>query len=353
MTQLAGPGLQFHCSIHPPESPREIFEPLRVANEVGFDRVWIPDQTFHCDPFVVLAEAARVSDIPVGLSVTNPFSRHPVQIARSIATLRQLCPRPDWAFAIGASNPRTVLRPLRIPMVNPARNIGESVRVIRALLRGERVTSTDPRLSFAADGVRLEIDPADDVSVLIGTRGPQTLRQAGRFADGVIVESMFAPETIAWAKRHISAGRPTAPDRDHQPYIAWQITEVVEPGTSLPAHAERSARMLMRTTHPQVLQMMGFTEPLIESVKSDDADRSVPEWALRRFAAFGTAPEVRSLVDGARRSGADAWSCTFTGSASVTSEDMRKFAADIIRPLREQWSAADHDESNEGTATSQ
>lgn len=330
-------GFQFHCSILPPMSPPDIISILQVAQEDGFDRVWIPDETFHCDPFVLLAEAARVSDLPLGLAVTNPFTRHPVQIARAIAGLRHLRPHSDWAFAIGASNPRRVLKPLGMEMRNSAYNIGESVRVIRELLRGDTVTRRDSRLSFSLENVRLDIDPVDDVDILVGSRGPRTLQQAGRFADAAIVESLFTPEAIAWASNQIATGLNNRDDRHSLRYIAWQVTEITDDDQTLPENIRDSIVMLMRTTHRDVLQLLGFSDDLIATIKSSQSAEAIPGWTLRKFAAIGSASDIRKTIDAAADAGANAWSCTFTGTPGQITGRMDEFATAVMQPLRNAW----------------
>lgn len=326
--------MEFSCCILPPRQPREMRAFARLAEELGFDRFWVSDQTFHSDPFVMLLELARYVRLPLGLALTNPFTRHPAQIARAIATVRHLAPRPDWAFALGAANPRHVLAPLGMPLRNAATQTGTALSVVRDLLAGNEVNCIDSRLDYRLEGIRLEIEPVTDVGLYLGTRGPRMLREGGARADGVIVEALFAPEAVEWARGEIRTGRAESTLPGEPRYVAWQVTEVLAPGEAVPGHAAAFAKHLMSTTHDSVLARVGFSPELIATVKADGAVADVPDWAVRRFAAVDTAEHLQAAVLAAQRAGAGAWSCSFSGSAEETAAGMKRFATEVIAPLR-------------------
>lgn len=326
--------MKFGCCVLPPHDPVGMRRFVQLAEELGYDRFWLADQTFHADPFVALGDVARAAGISLGLALTNPFTRHPVQIARAIATLRHLAPREDWVFAIGASNPKHVLAPLGMRLRNAATQTGTAITVIRDLLHGETVTCTDPRLDYEMTEVALEIDPCDDVDLYLGTRGPRMLQQGGRVADGVIVEALFTPEAISWASGEILKGQVEAGRERPPAYVAWQITEVLEAGEPVPDHAVAFAHHLMSTTHESVLSRLGFDPELIAVVKTGDRPEAVPDWAVKTFAAMDTAERLRERVAQAADAGAEMWSCSFTGSPEETVRSMRRFAEEVIQPVR-------------------
>lgn len=326
-------GMEFSCCLLPPHDPRALIELTQVAAEVGYDRVWIPDQSLRCDPFATLVQLANEVDLPLGLAVTNPFARHPVQVARSIATVCHLTGRTDWEFALGASNPHHVLKPLGLTMRNSARQIGAAVSVIKKLLAGERVTYRDTRSDFVVDDAQLELDPVHDVRILIGTRGPQTMAEAGRNADGVLVEGLFTAEGINWARDVIGIGAHSRVLDDFR-YTAWQVTEVLDEDAAVPEHAAAFARVLMSTTHSTVLSRLGFDEQLIAAVHDPSTTATVPAWALQKLIAVGTPAQLLERVTAASQAGAHGWACSFTGNAAETVRSMKRFAAEVIQAYR-------------------
>lgn len=305
----------------------------RTAASLGYDRVWIPDQSLRCDPFVALLHLAHEVDVPLGLAVTNPFARHPVQIARSISTVRHLTGRTDWQFAMGASNPHHVLKPMGLRMRNSARQIGASVEVIKKLLAGETVTYRDPRVDFVLDDVCIELDPTPDVKILVGTRGPQTMVESGRTADGVLVEGLFTPEGIQWARGTVAEGGRGRGEHQFE-YIAWQVTEVLDDGAEIPSHAADFARVLMSTTHASVLARLGFDDNLIGRVHDPDDHDPVPQSAIQSLLAVGTAEQLAERVSAAAQAGAQGWACSFTGDTAQTVASMKRFATEVIARYR-------------------
>ena len=104
-----------------------------------FDRFWVSDQTFHADPFVLLADLANRTRIPLGLAVTNPYARHPAQLARAMATLAQLHPERESISA--RTNARRVLAPLGLSARNGPRHIRVAIETIRRLTAGDTIAA--------------------------------------------------------------------------------------------------------------------------------------------------------------------------------------------------------------------
>lgn len=323
--------MDFHCAVLPPRRPERMTRFALLAEELGYDRFWIADQTFHADPFQLLQFAAQEASLPMGLAVTSPFSRHPVQIARSIATLAHLRPRSDWVVALGTANPHHVLSRMGLELRNSAETIVAAVEVIRALLAGETVSYSSADVTFELRDVTLDIDSPPPVRIYVGTRGPRTLRKAGAVADGMIVEAMFLPALVRWAKEQIEAE--TQGEVGSREYVAWQVTQVLDPGEPLPASAVSFAQMLMRTTARATLEMLGFGPDLIEDLKSG-RDVQVPPHHVQQFVAAGTAEELRAMVEAAAEAGADSWSCVFTGDEETAMTAMKRFAVEVISPMR-------------------
>src|SRR5687767_15819548 len=93
---------------------RDVVALARQAEALGYDDLYLPDQTFHRDPFALLALCAEATErIRLGLAVTNPYTRHPVQIARAAATLAEMS-EGRFVLGLGAGNKPRVLAGLGI-----------------------------------------------------------------------------------------------------------------------------------------------------------------------------------------------------------------------------------------------
>lgn len=108
--------------------------------------------------------------------------RHPVTVARSLATLAELAPgRIVFGVGIGGEDRHEV----EVCGVDPrtrGRRCDSSLTVLRALLAGDEVTHHDEFVSI--DGCRIAPSPSPQIPILVGGRSDAAIRRAGRFGDG-------------------------------------------------------------------------------------------------------------------------------------------------------------------------
>lgn len=326
--------MEFHVALSPRRNPEETLEVIKEASRLGYDRLWLADQTFHADPFVLLNAAAQVTRMPLGLAVTNPFARHPVQVARAIATLCRLSPRREWLIGLGTANPQHVLAPLGIALRHPAKQLSSALTVIRSLLQGERVTCDDPDIDFKLFDVSLDIVPVSNVQLYIGTRGPKVLEAAGAVADGVLVESLFTQQGVSWAQHRLNLGSGAARDvAFDRPYVAWQVTEVCAEGDDPSPETRAFAVLLMASTAVATLKHLEVPEPVIDLVKSQPDWRQVPLTEIKKFIAAGTSKELADRVVAAGEAGVGAWALVLPPPDEGIGM-MTRFATEVISRVR-------------------
>ena len=69
----------------------ELLRAAAAADEADLDAVLINDVYFHRSPFTLLGALSRETHrVKLGTNVTNPFVRHPVDLASQIATVNEL-----------------------------------------------------------------------------------------------------------------------------------------------------------------------------------------------------------------------------------------------------------------------
>jgi 5,10-methylenetetrahydromethanopterin reductase len=186
--------------------PAERFVRLAVlAEEVGFDQIWLSHDLFWRSAPVLLAMAATAtSKIALGVGVFNPVSMHVSEIAMAAASLHEVSGG-RFRIGLGAGADQFLgwagleADP---PVVRTRRAIGE----LRALLSGQ-----------APDGWPLEgalrTEPAT-VPIYVGAMGPRMLELAGELADGAL-PLLFPPEHFRTAAEQVLAGaRRAGRDRD-------------------------------------------------------------------------------------------------------------------------------------------
>jgi F420-dependent oxidoreductase-like protein len=177
----------------------------------GFASYWLAEHpTGGIDALTVLAAIApRVPRIELGTAIVPTWPRHPMVMAAQAATAQQVM-EGRLALGIGLSH-ETMLAQLGIPMEKPVRHLREYLSILVPLLREGKVDFTGEALECRAE---LFKKPASAPPVLVAALGPQTLRVAGRLADGTSL-AWVGPKTV---REHVAptlraaateAGRPS------------------------------------------------------------------------------------------------------------------------------------------------
>ncbi|MFC4947238.1 LLM class flavin-dependent oxidoreductase [Pseudonocardia sp. GCM10023141] len=197
----------------PQSPPEELRGVVQSAEAAGIDELWLWEDCFLEGGFTAAAAALAWSgELRVGIGLLPVPLRNPALAAMEIATLARMFPGRflpgighgvlDWMAQVGAGvpSPMTLLR--------------EYTVAVRELLHGATVT-TDGRFVRLA-GVALDWPPAVVPPLLVGGRGPKTLRLAGELADGVLLDVAISRDQIRAAVDVVeegaaAAGRTEAP----------------------------------------------------------------------------------------------------------------------------------------------
>jgi 5,10-methylenetetrahydromethanopterin reductase len=240
---------------------RSTVELIARAEAAGFDSAWMADQTFHADPYVLLAVTAfRIPRLDLCIGLTNPFTRHPATTARAIASIAALTDR-RVVLGLGVGNNRELLDPLGL-LDRPVTGLAEAIPVVRELLAGGTVEWQGE--VFTLRGVRLEIDGPFDVPLLVGGRGSRTLSVAGRLADGAVLS--LAGLGRAWdtvAEAASEAGRDPGALRK----VAWGQC-VIDPTEDDLVRARRDLGHVIGRSPEAGLTMLGLDPDRIRRVKA-------------------------------------------------------------------------------------
>ena len=197
-----------------PQSPPErLRETVLAAEAAGVEELWLWEDCFLEGGLTTAAAALAWSErLRVGVGLLPVPLRNPALAAMEIATLARLFPGRfaagighgvlSWMGQVGAaaSSPMGLLR--------------EYTVALRDLLHGRTVTAEGRYVRL--DAVTLDWPPEQVPPLLVGARGPKTLRLAGELADGVILDSGVSRdairESVAWVEEgRAAAGRAGAP----------------------------------------------------------------------------------------------------------------------------------------------
>ncbi|MFF4727312.1 LLM class flavin-dependent oxidoreductase [Streptomyces mirabilis] len=277
----------------PPERLRAV---ARAADDTGLEELWLWEDCFLEGGISAAAAAlAWTERVRVGVGLLPVPLRNVAITAMEAATLHRMFPGrailgvghgvQDWMGQVGAraESPVTLLR--------------EHLDALRALLRGERV-STDGRY-VKLDGVALDWPPGEAPEVLAGATGPRSLRLSGAAADGTVLTAATGPEGVRRARRLIDEGRESAGRTDHHRVVVYLHT-ATGPDAAARLRAEIEANGEDPLPEHGVAGDAGAVAKAVQRLAEAGADTVVlqptadepdPE-ALVRFAA----EEVRPLI---------------------------------------------------------
>jgi len=165
--------------------------------EMGVDSLWVQEMVFgpQVEPFIGMAHAlSRTRHLKVGTGVAVLPGRHPVLVAKQLASLAALAP--------GRVLPVFGLKPARadelamFPVPGPRGAVfDESLELVRLLLREENVSFTGQY--FTVDGASVGPPPVKPLDIWTGGSAPGAFRRAGRLADGWLGSFLTPPESRA------------------------------------------------------------------------------------------------------------------------------------------------------------
>src|SRR3954453_17141460 len=192
--------MDFGFTLKPENTLERTVALARQAEAAGFRAGWLFDShVLWRDPYPLLTLMAQATErMRLGTCVTNPGTREPSVTASSLATLDELS---DGRMDLGIGRGDSARRVLGKPPTTMA-TLEEAIRVIRALVAGERITyeGTDLHFPWTCDW---------DLPVWVAGYGPMALAMTGRVADGVILQ-LADSDLIEWFTGQVRAAAAAA-----------------------------------------------------------------------------------------------------------------------------------------------
>jgi probable F420-dependent oxidoreductase len=157
--------------------------------DLGYTDLWTGEADGH-DAFTPLVLASQwAPGLRLGTAIVPAFTRGPLVIAQSAASLAQASGG-RFVLGLGTSSDVIVERWNGVPFEHPLPRVRDMVRCVKALLAGQKVT--EEYETFAVAGARLVEPPGAAVPVMVAALRPGMLRLAGRESDGAIVNWLSA-----------------------------------------------------------------------------------------------------------------------------------------------------------------
>ncbi|MCA9908262.1 MAG: LLM class flavin-dependent oxidoreductase [Anaerolineae bacterium] len=317
-------------------------EVVRRGEALGFDMAWIPDQTFYRDPFLVMATwGAATSHIEFMIGVTNPFTRHPAQVARSMATVDEITGG-RANLGIGAGNRRELLLPMGYEQDHSATRCRDMAKIVRELLQGQEVHYRSD--FFVADGIQLEwTPPRADLPIYIAGRGAKTLEGAGEVADGAVVGALVSPEGLDYAFNAIQKGTAKAGrSPEAVKVVCWVTCQITDDWPQLEERVKRSVAHIIGGAPRDLLLAIGLEDAYIDALKTSysqggqaAAASHVTEREIDMLTIVGDAAKVRDKIQQLAERGVDQVGVLLTEpDADACIAVIERIAQDVIPHFR-------------------
>jgi probable F420-dependent oxidoreductase len=279
--------------------------------ELGVDSLWLSEMVYGplVEPFTGMTYAlARTARLKVGTGVAVLPGRHPVLVAKQLASLAALAP--------GRALPVFGLQPARrderalfpVPPGQRGAVFDESLELLRMMLRQETV-SFDGRF-FTVDAASIGPLPRKPLDIWLGGSAPGGLRRVGRLGDGWLA-SLVTPAEARTGRRAIQAAAAAA-GREVDPEHFGISLPVATDG--IPAGLAAAIRQRRPDTDPASLVAVSWP----------DARRMVEEYIAAGISKFVIRPAA------ATRAMPDASSRGMPGAAALPAGS---FADDVAREL--------------------
>jgi probable F420-dependent oxidoreductase len=205
-------------SLGPAGSPDQFAAAVDSLEQAGVDSLWLPETVYSpvVEPFTGMAFAlARTRRLKAGSGISVLPGRHPVLVAKQLASLAGLAPGRVLPV-FGLRPAQDAERPLfPVPSGHRAAVFDESLELLRLLLTTEQVDFAGR--FFSVSGATVSPRPARPLDIWLGGSAPAALRRVGRLADGWL-GSLLTPVEAGAAVNEIqdaAAGADREVEEDH------------------------------------------------------------------------------------------------------------------------------------------
>jgi probable F420-dependent oxidoreductase len=209
--------IRIGVSLGPDGAPGQFAAAVDLLEQAGVDSLWLPEIVYSplVEPFTGMAFAlSRTRRLKVGTGISVLPGRHPVLVAKQLASLAGLAPgRVLPVFGLQPAQ-RAERDLFPVPAGQRAAVFDESLELLRLLLTRETVTFEGS--FFTVSRASVGVPAAKPLDIWLGGSAPAGLRRVGRLADGWLGSLLTPAEADAAVgviqQAAAEAGREVEPD---------------------------------------------------------------------------------------------------------------------------------------------
>lgn len=289
----------------------------RRAEATGFESAWVAETRLTRDAITPAAAIALQTErLRVGTAIVNVYTRNPVLLALTFATLDELAPG-RIVMGLGAGSP-LVLAPQGISFHRPLTRLREYCDVIPSLLSGEAVTYRGD--SVHLDAARIEdvlardggLGPRGRIPLYLAATGPRAVEYAGEVADGVLLNVCLPTAYVRERSERLAAAARRAGRAPSRIEVAMCI--VVSPHADARRGRDAARRFIAvyLSMFPNVARETGlepeFVTALSEAFAAGGVEAAAPvvgDEVVDLLSASGSVEDCRRRLEDYRQAGID------------------------------------------------
>lgn len=172
--------MNFGIEIVPNEPVKNIIDLIKLAEDIGFEYLWITDHYNNKNVYEILTLASyETSTIKIGSGVSNPYIRNPALIASATTTLDEIS---EGRAIVGVGpGDKATMNSLNIKWNKPVATVRNAIEEIRTLIHGDKTKS-----GAYLDGTK---KVQEKIPIYMGAQGPKMLETSGEIADGALINA--------------------------------------------------------------------------------------------------------------------------------------------------------------------
>jgi alkanesulfonate monooxygenase SsuD/methylene tetrahydromethanopterin reductase-like flavin-dependent oxidoreductase (luciferase family) len=178
----------------PTVAPERLRSLATAAEAAGLDELWVWEDCFKQSGIASAAAAlAWTARLRVGIGLLPVPLRNVALTAMELATLERMFPGrvlPGVGHGVQAWMGQAGVR-----VASPLTLLREHTTALRALLAGERVTTSGRYVQL--DDVALDWPPSPPPPLMLGGSGPRSLEMTAELGDGTLLAAALAVEQVA------------------------------------------------------------------------------------------------------------------------------------------------------------
>jgi 5,10-methylenetetrahydromethanopterin reductase len=286
----------------------ETIELVEYAESCGFTTAWQSEVRLARESTVcVAAYLSRTQTMRVGTGVLNNWTRNPVTLACTFATLNELAPG-RVMLGIGAWY-EPIASKVGVDRRKPLQAMRETVEVVRRLLAAETVTFNGEFVHV--DDVCLDVVHGTglprEIPILIGASYMKMMEVAGEVGDGVLLNYLVPAEYNDTAMEHLEAGASRADrtlDEIERPQliltsVSADRDEAFRSAKLMLARYLRQAEHIGKISRAPQWVVERINETVSWPARQEEVERAadfIPDEYVQGIMAVGTPDDARAAV---------------------------------------------------------